>query len=144
MEIEFGEKEIALSNIFESITGVMPLEVVEVENTLFFVVPFSKITRAIGKEGVNVRKLEKKLNKKIFIFGNSSNPTQFAKNLFNNVKIYQVDVVEVMGRKAVTIVAEEKDKKKIIGVNGVRIKGAKALMERMFDATLHVKTKRVV
>ncbi len=144
MEIELGEKEIEISNIFESITGVMPIEMIEVEDALFFVVPYSKITKVIGKEGANVKKLEKRFNKKIFIFGNSSNIKQFARNLFNNVKVYQVDVVEIMGKKAVTIIAEEKDKKKIVGVNGVRIKGAKALMERMFDASLHVKTKRVV
>ena len=144
MEIELGEKEIEISNIFESITGVMPVEMVEVEDALFFVVPYSRITKVIGKEGANVKKLEKRFNKKIFIFGNSNNIKQFARNLFNNVKVYQVDVVEIMGKKAVTIIAEEKDKKKIVGVNGVRIKGAKALMERMFNASLHVKTKRVV
>ena len=144
MEIELGESDIAIANLFEKITKVMPIDWVEVDGTLLFVVPFKTITKTIGKEGSNVKKLEKKFGKKVFIFGNSSNIKQFVKNLFNNVKIYQVEVVDVMGKKAVTIVAEEKDKKKILGKEGVRIKGAKELMERMFNASLHVKTKRVV
>ena len=144
MEIELNESDIAVANLFEKITGVMPIDWVEIDNTLFFVVPFKTITRTIGKEGANIKLLEKKLGKKIFVFGNSNNIKQFAKNLFNNVKIYQVDEVDVMGKKAVTIVAEEKDRKKILGKEGLRIKGAKALMERLFNASLHVKTKRVV
>ncbi len=144
MEIELNESDIALANAFERVTGVMPVDWVELDNTIFFVVPFKTITRTIGKEGANVKKLEKKFGKKIFIFGNSNNIKQFARNLFNNVKIYQVEVVDVMGKKAVTLVAEERDKKKILGKEGIRIKGAKALMERLFNASLHVKTKRVV
>ncbi len=142
MKVELSEKEIALANLFEKVTGVVPLEWVDLGKAIFFIVPYKTITRTIGKEGKNIRILENKLKKKVFVFGNSNNIKQFAQNLFNNVKIYHIEVMDVMGRKEVFIVAEDRDKKKILGKEGLRLKAAKKLMEKMFNATLHIRTKR--
>ena len=143
-EIELNERSLALLNLFEAYTGVMPIEVEELDETIFFMVPFSQLGRAIGKKGENVKKLEKKLGKKVVIIAYSKDPKQFVKNVFNNVKIYQVDVVDVMGEKEMTLIAEEKDKAKLLGKNKARLRNARELMKRLFNISLHVRTKRVV
>lgn len=141
---ELGEEELALFNLFEEISGVMPLEALNLEEAVFFIVPYKSIGKAIGKAGANVKRLEKRLGKKVFVFGNSKDIKQFVRNLFNNVRIYQIEVAEVMGEKAVIAVVEERDRKKVIGKKGIRVKGAKALLKKLFNASLHIKTKRVV
>lgn len=144
MTKELGEQDLAIINIFETVTGIMPIEWEEIDKAIFFVVPAKLIGKAIGKAGTNVQRLEKKLKKKIMILAHSEDISTFVKNLFKNITIYQVEVSEIMDSKAVTIIAEEKDKKKLIGKEGMRIKGARALLKRLFNSTLHVKTKIAV
>lgn len=143
-EKELSENDLAFLNVFNTITGVMPSEWEEIEGTLFFLVPESVVGKAIGKAGINIQKLEKKLNKKLFVFAESKDIEQFVKNFFNNIEIKKIEITDIMDTKAVTIVADEKDKKRLIGKDGLRIKGARAFLKRLFNSTLHVKTKGAV
>lgn len=139
--MEMGEREIELIRIFEDITGVMPLEVFEDDNAIFFELPFKKIRQAIGKEGKNIMRLEKKIGKKIYVFASANNVELFVRNFLNNVRIISLDVEKIIDDLAVYIVVDERDKKKLLGKNKSRLRMLKKLLKEKFNAVCFLKTR---
>ncbi len=122
----------------------MPADFVESEGSLVFVVDAPKLGRAIGKKGANIGKLKERFKKRILIVANSNEPENFIRNFFNNIEILSIEVRDVMEEKAFMVLLNETDRGIAIGRDGERIKALKELLKKKFNATVHLRTRRVL
>ena len=141
VSFELSPEEIELSNILTQITGVMPTDVIDLDEAVAYVVAKKDIGRAIGQKGKMVEALRKRLNKSVYIFADADNLEDFIKSLFNNVKILDIDITNIMGDKVVTLLVSEKDKAKALGKKKAHLRIAKELLKEKFNASLNLKMK---
>ncbi len=120
----------------------MPLDYLNTESMLLFLVDPVELGKAIGKKGFNIEKLKSALRKKVIIIANSNELEPFVRRFFSNIGIISIEINNIMGEQAVVLTIDEKDRGIAIGKNGERIKAAKALLKKKFNATLHLKTRR--
>lgn len=140
--MEIGETELFYLSEFEKITGVMPCDVVESDESLFFLVPKALLGKAIGRKGFMISKLEKKFKKKVLVFADSQSPEEFIKNFFNNVNPMDIEVRDAMGERGVFFSINEVERGVALGKGGARIKAARKFVEKKFNAKLYLKTKK--
>ncbi|MFP4118122.1 MAG: NusA-like transcription termination signal-binding factor [Candidatus Woesearchaeota archaeon] len=126
-------------SIFESITHVSLRDCFmdDVNNTLTFIVPPGKVGRALGKNAVNIRTLERKLNKKIKVAEYSEDVKTFIKSLLLPLKvegvseiqegIYQIEAPDqrtrsaVIGRSASNLRNLEKNVRRFFDVKEIKV-----------------------
>ncbi|MCI4446846.1 MAG: NusA-like transcription termination signal-binding factor [Pyrobaculum sp.] len=135
-DIRLTEEEIRYATLFESITGVTPIDVV-IDNEysrLIFVVQKNQAALAVGKGGSNVKMLKNIVGKDVEIVESGESPEELIKNSLYPAKVIMVKVTKSpSGSKvAITTVAPE-DKGIAIGKNGRNIARAKILAKRYFD-----------
>jgi len=96
-KIIFNNDIIKFMSIFTNITHTSLRDCVDSNNKMVFIVEENQAGKAIGKGGINVKKLEQKFKKKIKIVEHSKDPIQFIKNLVypNKVKEITCDEDEV-------------------------------------------------
>ena len=127
---------------FEKITGVMPVDFLENDNGLIFLVDQLKLGKAIGKKGVNIKKLKELFRKRVVIIGDSKDPELFVRSFFSNIEITAVEIANVMGESNIVLTVDEKDRGIAIGKEGERIKAAKEFLKKKFKATIVLRTSR--
>jgi NusA family KH domain protein, archaeal len=135
-DIRLTEEEIRYATLFESITGVTPIDVV-IDNEysrIIFVVQKNQAALALGKGGSNVKMLRNIVGKDVEIVEAGESPEELIKNSLYPAKVIMVKVTKApSGSKvAITTVAPE-DKGIAIGKNGRNIARAKTLAKRYFD-----------
>jgi Transcription elongation factor len=135
-DIRLTEEEIRYATLFESITGVTPIDVViDIEySRIIFVVQKNQAALAVGKGGSNVKMLRNIVGKDVEIVEVGESPEELIKNSLYPAKVIMVKVTKApSGSKvAITTVAPE-DKGVAIGKNGRNIARAKVLAKRYFD-----------
>lgn len=80
--------------LFEKIAHTSPKDCIVNQNIITFIVKSNQAGKAIGKKGINIKKLETKLNKKIKIVEFDEDVIKFTQNLiypFNKVQIEEID-----------------------------------------------------
>jgi len=139
--MELNPDAIEYFNIFESFTGVMPLDMIEARGSLFFIIPQDRIGLVLAGKGKKIESLKLKIDRNIYVVADSNDPMQFVKNLFNNVRILETSDENIMGETILYLIVDEKDKSKALGKNKARLDGAKELMKRKFNISLFIKTR---
>ena len=140
--VEFTEDDLTFLSNFEKVTHVMPSDYLSTETLVIFLVAPEVLGKAIGKGGSNIQKLKDIFRKKVILVGDNSDLEGFIRSFFNNITIYDMEVRDVMGEKNVMLTVDEKDRGIAIGRDGERIKAAKVLLKKKFNATVHVRTRR--
>ncbi|MEW5996142.1 MAG: NusA-like transcription termination signal-binding factor [Candidatus Micrarchaeota archaeon] len=142
--MEISEDELGIINLFASICGVIPTDMVrEGKNYVFLVEPMM-LGKAIGKEGANIKKLRAKLGGNVMIARDADNEEDFLRGFLNNVQILDVERREAPGQVALFITIADVQRGIAIGKEGMRIKSLKAIMKRKFGADIFLKTRRTV
>ncbi len=138
------EEDLSLFQLFESITGVQPIDYVREGDNYLFIVPLPLVKKAIGREGRNIRALEKALKaEKVYVVGYADSEEAFAKNLFSNARILSTELREAYADKGVFVTVHIRDKAKALGKGKVKLSLAKKAMEKLFNASLFLKAKRM-
>ncbi len=107
--MKFDTKLIGYINAFENFTKTEVKDCFfKDKDELVFIVRDDQLGKAIGKNGINVKKLVNKLKLKLKIIGYNDDPVGFLKNL-----LYPIDGCEL----------EKSDNKIIIRPNDSKIKG---------------------
>ncbi|MCD6398457.1 MAG: NusA-like transcription termination signal-binding factor [Candidatus Aenigmarchaeota archaeon] len=130
MKKEFDMKTIGLIGIFEEITRVNVKDCIFDESSVYFLVDEGYAGKAVGKNGINIKKLRQKIQKQIKIFEYNENSEKFASNLVPNN-----NSVEIKNNKIYISVGAE-NKGKIIGRNGENIKKIRELLKRNSDINI--------
>ncbi|TRM80782.1 NusA-like transcription termination signal-binding factor, partial [Sulfolobus sp. F3] len=88
---------------------------------------------AIGKGGVNVKKLRKIIGKDIEIVAYSDNLEELVKNLMSPARVKSIKIINSNSRKSVYITVDPQDKGLAIGKNGRNVVRAKLILKRYMD-----------
>ena len=128
-KIRYDFRLIKYISLFETLIGVNVKDCIDI-NPLTFVVEENKIGKAIGKNGVNVKRLERVFNRKIKILEFNPDILQFVKNV-----IYPLKVDEV-SKENNTLIIKGKDntnKALLIGRESQNLKSTTEIVKRYFE-----------
>jgi len=117
-------------SLFERITGTRVKDCLETDEKLVFVVEQGQGSRAVGKKGENVIRLNNISGKNIQVIEYSDNPEMFVKNVFHT---YQVQSVTIEMRGTIvhaTVKVDPQSKGKAIGKNGKNLRIAREIVNR--------------
>ncbi|MBD3260803.1 MAG: NusA-like transcription termination signal-binding factor [Candidatus Altiarchaeales archaeon] len=117
-------------NLFESQTGAKVLDCLAEDELFGFIVHEGDMGLAIGKGGKNIGKIKNKLKKNIVVVEYADKPKKFIENLFTPVKLKKIEFKEEDGKKKAIIMAARKDRGRILGPEGSKIKIARKLAQR--------------
>ena len=77
--------------LFEKITRTSIKDCIIDENQIIFIIKSDNIAKAVGKNGSNVKLLERKLRKKIKIVKFDNDCVQFTQNLLYHIKNIEIE-----------------------------------------------------
>jgi len=131
MRIKLDMDTIRYINVFESITGVMVKDCIvnEEKNKVTFVVNEGQIGIAIGKNGMNVKKVQNALNKQVELLEFAKDPKKFISNVFRPVKIKEIEIKEDNGKKVAYVSFDDNR----VGMIRSKMKVVKHLIPKYFD-----------
>jgi N utilization substance protein A len=135
MALTFDTKTIHLINIFETLTNVNVNDCIidESTNTVYFIVKEGKIGLAIGKNGENVKNVEKVLKKNVKIFEFSNDLQKFVKNLIPSAN--SINIKNENGKIVVEIKVNKNDKVFVIGRDERNLKIYKEILQRSHNVS---------
>ena len=115
-KIKFDSDLMKLITLFESMTGAKVKDCI-VNEKLIFIVEENEMGRAIGRNGVNIKRMENALKKKIKLVEFTNDVLQFVKNMVQPIEIADIreeDGIVMMygkdtGTKAMLIGRERKN-----------------------------------
>lgn len=137
--IKFDKDAMDLIKLFDAITGANTLDCVilpdgDGTDRIYFLVDRVNISKAVGKNGVNVKKLKEKLMKNIDIVAYSEDINTFLRYLLYPAKIIKTEEkTSADGRKLIIIDVRPEDKGIAIGKNGRTILKANTFIKRHFE-----------
>ena len=134
-EIKLTSEELRYMSLFQDITRVTARDCIvdEENNRIIFLVNQEQMGVAIGKNGLNVKRLEKLIGKSIEIVGYSDNLEDLVRNLMAPAKVRSVKVVQSNSKKTVYITVDPQDKGIAIGKGGRNVARAKLILKRYMD-----------
>ena len=129
-DIVLNEDTLRHIALFSAITKASPIDCMDADDKLVFVVEKGQGNIAVGKKGEHVIKLKEKTGKNIQVVEYSEDPEQFVKNVFH---IYgpQKVVIEQRGNIThATITVDPKLKGRAIGKAGKNLRIARDIVNR--------------
>ena len=128
-KIKYNSDLMKLMTIFESMTGAKVKDCI-VNEKLIFVMEENEMGKAIGKNGVNIKRMENMLKKKIKLVEFSNDVLQFVKNVIYPIKVSEItqedNVIKIHGKDTST-------KAMIIGRERRNINHLSDIVKRYFD-----------
>ena len=135
-KIKYSSDSMKFMTLFESMTGTKVKDCI-VNSRIIFIIEENEMGRAIGKNGVNIKRMENKLKKKIKLVEYSNNILQFVKNVISPIEA--LDIKDQDGN--ITIYGKDvQTKAMLIGRERQTINHLGSIVKRYFD----VKSIRVV
>ena len=117
-EVRLDNQTLLHISLFERITRTRVRDCVDAEERIIFMVDDGSITKAVGKNGENVSKLRKSLNKTIQIIEYSDDPIQFVKSVFHPYEVENVELETRGNQIHATVKVNPTLKAKAIGRQG--------------------------
>jgi N utilization substance protein A len=132
MRIKLDQDALALSSMLERIAGVQVKDsfMDEEGETIYFIVASGELGKAIGKGGMNIKRLSEELGKRIRITEYRDNVMEFIRGF-----IYPATVAEVVQEGNDILIKDESRKTKslLIGRGGKNIKLLNRAVKRFFS-----------
>ncbi len=131
MKIKYDLSLMKFMSFFESLTNTKLKDCfVDKNEMLVFVVEENQIAKAIGKNGVNVKRIKERLNRKIKIVEFNPHLETFIANIIRPLIGKEIEVDD----KIVTITGlDTKTKGLLIGRNGQNLRNYEEMVKRYFD-----------
>ncbi|MGA9187289.1 MAG: NusA-like transcription termination signal-binding factor [Methanosarcina sp.] len=129
-EIRLTAESIQYIALFENMTRANILDCIPEEERLVYVVKQGDMGLAIGKNGENINRVKKTLDKPIELVEYSEDPVTFLKNAFGPVSVSSVNIINKNGKRLAYVEVPNKEKGLAIGRNGKNIEKVKMLARR--------------
>ncbi len=127
MKITLDATTLRQMNLFQNITNVSPIDCIDEDDTIIFVVNLEDLGKAIGKKGMNIKNLKSLFKKNIYIYGYVNDVQEFLKILIPDATQF-----DIKDNKVIAHVDNDK-KAREIGPSGKNIKIKRKLLKRFFD-----------
>ncbi len=130
MKIKFNKEIMNFMSLFEKVTKVALKDCFEEGDKLYFIVEEVNISKAIGKNASNVKRIQTMFNRKIKIVGFNPEIVGFIKN-----NVYPVTVKDIQQtEKIITITAKDTlGRGLLIGRNAQNLRDLEKVVKRYFD-----------
>ena len=132
-EIRLTAESIQYIALFENMTRDKILDCIPEEERLVYVVKQGDMGLAIGKNGENINRVKKALDKPIELVEYSEDPVTFLKNAFGPMSLNSVNIINKNGKRLAYVEVPNKEKGLAIGRNGKNIEKVKMLVRRHHD-----------
>ena len=132
MSVKYTNDDIINITTFEKITKTHVVDYANENNMLYFVVKTNNFRNLIGKNGHEIKKLQKKMNQNIIIYNHSESPEEFTKNMLPT-PVKKIILSEDNQKKTITIETEKRNKGLLIGRGGKNINIIKIFLKRQFN-----------
>lgn len=129
-EIRLTAESIQHIALFENLTRAKILDCILEEERLVYVVKQGDMGLAIGKNGENINRVKKALDKPIELVEYSDDPVTFLKNAFGPVSVSSVNIINKNDKRLAYVEVPNKEKGLAIGRNGKNIEKVKILARR--------------
>lgn len=129
-EIKLNAQVIQFMGLFERITKANVKDCIEQEDRIIFIVEKGQLSKAIGKNAINIKKLKELVKKNIDIIEYSEDIVKFIKNIFHNYNVEDVKIGKQGTKEHIIVKIEQKDKGKAIGKEGRNLKLAREIIFR--------------
>jgi len=134
--IKMTEEEMKYIAFFESITGVTVIDCIldREKNRLIFLVKKGYVGKAVGKNGINIKRLNKLTGKNIEVVEYSEKMDELIKNSLFPASVQSIRLSKnINGKKVVYVSVPSKEKGLAIGKEGRNISRAILILKRYFD-----------
>jgi transcription termination/antitermination protein NusA len=129
-KIIFNSDMIKIMSIFTNITSVNAKDCIESNNKMIFIVDENMAGKAIGKQGINIKKLEAKIKKKVKIVEYNKDVIRFIQNLIYPYKAKDI----VMEDNIYTITPiDNYTRGLLIGRNAINLNENENIIKRYFN-----------
>ena len=129
-EIRLTTESIQYIALFENMTKAKILDCILEEERVVYVVKQGDMGLAIGKNGENINRVKKVLDKPIELIEYSDDPIIFLKNAFGPVSLNSVNIINRNDKRLAYAEVPNKEKGLAIGRNGKNIEKVKMLARR--------------
>jgi len=129
-EIRLTTESIQYIALFENMTKAKILDCILEEERVIYVVKQGDMGLAIGKNGENINRVKKTLDKPIELVEYSADPITFLKNAFGPVSLNSVNIINKNDKLLAYAEVPNKEKGLAIGRNGKNIEKVKMLARR--------------
>lgn len=129
-KIKYDADLMKIMSLFETLTQAKLKDCVIDSEKMFFIVEENQAAKAIGKKGVNIRKLEGILKKKVKIVEYNTNIEKFIMNLIYPLKVKNIE----QNDGVVTLSAEDlKTRGYLIGREAKNLRQFESIIKRYFE-----------
>jgi N utilization substance protein A len=135
--IKYDVSLIKTMSLFETVSRTdLKDSFIDKNDLMVFVVEEQFMSRAIGKAGANVKRLESLLNRKIKILGFTPNLLQFVRNL-----LYPLQVGDISEQQGIITITghDSRTKGLLIGKNSQNLKNNLSVIQRYFEDIKEIK-----
>ncbi|MGC8570134.1 MAG: NusA-like transcription termination signal-binding factor [Caldivirga sp.] len=130
------DDELRYAALFESVTGITPRDAIyDPEfNRIIFIVDKNFAPLAVGKGGINVKKLRNLLGKDVEIVEYGDDPEELLRNALYPAKVINISINKLPNDGKVAVIRVEEGEKGIaLGKYHRNLKRAALLAKRYFD-----------
>ncbi len=140
--IKLTSEELGLMSLFQSITGAGVRDCI-IDNKMgrvVFIVNPGEMGKAIGKNGIMVKTLQRLVSRPVELVEYSDDPKTFIQNALDPKYVTEVRLTEKLdGTKIAGVVVDAKRKSAIVGRNGRNAEKARLIAKRYFQiANVHI------
>jgi len=135
-EIKLTAEEMRYIALFQDLTRATVRDCIidESENRIIFLVKPGDMGLAIGRNGINIKRLKKLLGRNIEVVEYADTVEKLAKNALAPARVLNVKVLQTpMGKKKVIVTVDPQDKGIAIGKAGRNVARARMILKRYFD-----------
>jgi len=135
VRVKLDQETAGLSSVMERMSGARVKDCFQDEDTVYFVVAPGEIGKAIGKSGMNIRRVQDELHKKVRVVEFRERMEEFLRNL-----MYPVMVQEIVEEENAIILKDSSSKTKglLIGRNGKNLRFINRAVQRFFNKEVRV------
>ncbi len=123
-------------NFFEKLTKTRVKDCFIDENKITFIVNEGQASKAVGKQGINVKRFAEKTNRKVKVIEFNHNPETFIKSMISPIK---AEKIERDGNIINIAVNSTKDKGLLIGRNSRNLENLKKVVKKYFEEIEDIK-----
>jgi len=129
----FNAETLRQMNLFKQIAHTSPLDCFEVNNAIVFLTPKGKASKAIGKGGINIKKIKDSLKRDVKVMEGGDDAVTLTKNFVFPIRPNSVEIVDNNGQKEIHIQFKgSRDRRQLLDYGQKNLKLLKTVIARYY------------